>query len=62
MMARAGLPTALFGLGGILYRYRPEGDMRVILYVVAVSLVLHPAVVWGVGAAIRSRRDWRAEW
>ena len=50
MMARAGLPTALFGLGGILYRYRPEGDMRVILYVVAVSLVLHPAVVWGVGS------------
>ncbi|WPY96051.1 AEC family transporter [Limimaricola variabilis] len=50
LMARAGLPTALFGLGGILYRYRPEGDMRVILYVVAVSLVLHPAVVWGLGS------------
>lgn len=50
LMARAGLPTALFGLGGILYRYRPEGDMRVILYVVTVSLVLHPAVVWGLGS------------
>ncbi|MBB3712232.1 hypothetical protein FHS00_001809 [Limimaricola variabilis] len=50
LMARAGLPTALFGLGGILYRYRPEGDMRVILYVVAVSLVLHPAVVCGLGS------------
>ncbi|MCP1168869.1 AEC family transporter [Limimaricola litoreus] len=50
LMARAALPAALFGLGGILYRYRPEGDMRVILYIVAVSLVLHPAVVWGLGS------------
>ncbi len=50
LMARAALPAALFGLGGVLYRYRPEGDMRVILFVVAVSLVLHPAVVWGLGS------------
>ena len=28
MMARAALPAALFGLGGVLTRYRPEGDMR----------------------------------
>ena len=47
LMVRAALPAALFGLGGVLYRYRPEGDMRTILYVVAISLVLHPAVVWG---------------
>ncbi|MBE0413218.1 AEC family transporter [Yoonia sp.] len=51
LMVRAALPAALFGLGGVLYRYRPEGDMRTILYVVAVSLVLHPAVVWGLGRA-----------
>ena len=30
MMAGAALPAALFGLGGILYRYRPEGDIRAI--------------------------------
>jgi hypothetical protein len=46
LIARAALPAALFGLGGVLYRYRPEGDVRTIMYVVAVSLVLHPAVVW----------------
>ena len=46
LIARAALPAALFGLGGVLYRYRPEGDMRAILYVVAISLVLHPAIVW----------------
>lgn len=47
MMTRAALPAALFGLGGTLYRYRPEGDMRTILYVVACSLLLHPAITWG---------------
>ncbi len=47
LMIRAALPAALFGLGGVLYRYRPEGDMRTILFVVAVSLVLHPSIAWG---------------
>ena len=47
LMVRAALPAALFGLGGVLYRYRPEGDMKTILYVVAISLVLHPSIVWG---------------
>ncbi|NCO87829.1 MAG: AEC family transporter [Rhodobacterales bacterium] len=49
LIIRAALPAALFGLGGVLYRYRPEGDMRTILFIVAVSLVLHPAIVWGLG-------------
>jgi predicted permease len=49
LIVRAALPAALFGLGGVLYRYRPEGDLRIILYVCAVSLILHPAVVWGLG-------------
>lgn len=51
LMVQAALPTALFGLGGVLVRYRPEGDLRVILYICAVSLVLHPAVVWAMGRA-----------
>ena len=49
LMIGAALPAALFGLGGVLYRYRPEGDMRTILFVVAVSLLLHPAIVWMLG-------------
>ncbi len=51
LMARAALPAALFGLGGVLYRYRPEGDMRTIIFVCAVSLGLHPAIVWTLGSA-----------
>lgn len=49
LMARAALPAALFGMGGVLYRYRPEGDLRTIAYCCAVSLVLHPAIVWVLG-------------
>ncbi|MDA3889168.1 MAG: AEC family transporter [Allgaiera sp.] len=52
LMARAALPAALFGLGGVLYRYRPEGDLRTVLYVCACSLLLHPAITWGLGSGL----------
>lgn len=51
LITRAALPAALFGMGGVLYRYRPEGDMRLIIYISAVSLILHPAIVWSMGSA-----------
>ena len=47
MMIRTALPAALFGMGGVLYRYRPEGDLRIILYVCVVSLVVHPTITYG---------------
>ncbi|WP_022706829.1 MULTISPECIES: AEC family transporter [Paracoccus] len=47
MIARAALPAALFGLGGILHRYRPEGDMATIAMCCAASLILHPAIAFG---------------
>jgi malonate transporter and related proteins len=49
LLIRAALPAALFGLGGVLVRYRLEGDLRVIGLICAVSLVLHPAIVWTLG-------------
>lgn len=49
MISRAALPAALFGLGGVLYRYRPDGDMRTIMFAVAISLILHPAITFGLG-------------
>lgn len=49
LMAQAALPAALFGLGGVLMRYRPEGDRMTIALVAAVSLVLHPAITWTLG-------------
>ncbi|RDW12280.1 AEC family transporter [Paracoccus thiocyanatus] len=49
MMSNAALPAALFGLGGVLYRYRPEGEARAIALCCGASLLLHPAVTFGLG-------------
>ncbi len=46
LLAKAALPTALFGLGGVLYRYRPEGDLKIVLTVCAISLLVHPSITW----------------
>ncbi|MEM6304371.1 MAG: AEC family transporter [Pseudomonadota bacterium] len=51
MMARAALPAALFALGGVLIQYRPEGDMKTIAMVCAITLMAHPALVWLLGRA-----------
>lgn len=49
MMAKAALPAALFGLGGVLYRYRPEGDSTAIAICCLCSLVIHPVTTWTLG-------------
>ena len=51
LMVRAALPAALFGLGGVFVKYRPEGDLRTILFVCTISLVMHPLVSLGLGYA-----------
>ena len=50
MMAGAALPAALFGLGGVLYQYRPEGDIGTIAFICTVSLIMHPLIVWVLGS------------
>lgn len=57
LMARAALPAALFGLGGVLVRYRPEGDLKTIAMVCAISLVLHPLISWTAASALSLDRD-----
>lgn len=52
LMVRAALPAAIFGMGGVLVRYKPQGDMRIILFVCATSLVLHPTITWTMGTAL----------
>ncbi|MDR7124088.1 AEC family transporter [Pseudotabrizicola sp. 4114] len=46
LMTRAAIPAALFGLGGVLLRYKPEGDRATIAMVCAASLIVHPGVTW----------------
>lgn len=57
LIIRAALPAALFALGGVLVQYRPEGDLRVIAYVCAISLLLHPALVWVFGKSVNLSED-----
>ena len=52
LMVRAALPAALFGLGGVLYRYKPEGDMGVIAMICGISLLVHPAIAWALGSSV----------
>ena len=49
MVAATALPAALFGMGGVLYQYRPEGDFGAIAWAVGISLLVHPAIVWSLG-------------
>jgi predicted permease len=57
LMADAALPAALFSLGGVLFQYRPEGDLRTIAMICAISLMVHPAVAWLCGTAFALDRD-----
>lgn len=49
MVGRAGVPAALFGLGGVLHKYKPEGDGRAIATIVICSLILHPGIGYVLG-------------
>lgn len=51
LMIRSALPAALFGLGGVLYRYKPEGDMGTIAMLCALTLLVHPVITWSIGLA-----------
>lgn len=46
LVTRAALPTSLFALGGLLVRYRPEGDLRLVLWIGVLSLAVHPTIAW----------------
>lgn len=52
LMIRAALPAALFGLGGVLYRYRPEGDAKAIAWLTGLSLIVHPSVTYLLGSHV----------
>lgn len=51
MIARSALPAALFGLGGVLLRYKPQGDAASIALICVCSLLIHPALTFGLGQA-----------
>ncbi len=57
LITRAALPGALFALGGVLVKYKPEGDFRTIGFVCCISLALHPGLVWLFGSTLGLPQD-----
>ena len=57
LMVVAALPAALFGLGGVLHRYKPEGDSKTITMVCVISLILHPAITLSLATLFQLDRD-----
>lgn len=53
MIVSTALPLALFGLGGVLVRYKIKGDIKLVAFVCVVSLFLHPTVVWNMGKVMQ---------
>ncbi|WP_158967812.1 AEC family transporter [Chachezhania sediminis] len=57
LVASAALPGALFALGGILVRYKLEGDLRTVAFICFCSLMLHPALVYLLGSLTHLPQD-----
>ena len=57
LLSTAALPAALFGLGGVLSRYKPEGDLKVSLMVCGISLAIHPLISWTAATSFELDRD-----
>lgn len=49
MLAATTIPTALFGLGGVLARYSFEGDKATTAMICACSLIVHPGIAYLLG-------------
>ena len=45
-LKQAAIPASLFSLGGVLYRYKPEGDFTLITWAIGASLIIHPTIAY----------------
>ncbi|MEM8740922.1 MAG: AEC family transporter [Pseudomonadota bacterium] len=52
LIARAALPAALIGLGGVLTRYAFRASLGETGMTIALSLIVHPAITFGLGTAV----------
>ncbi len=52
LMVRAALPAAIFGLGGVLTRYRVRDNLTQVAMVGVLSLIVHPAIAYGLSAHV----------
>ena len=52
MMARSGLPIALFALGGVLYRYEIKSNLPEVTAVAIIKLFIFPVLVYVMGTYV----------
>lgn len=52
MLARAGLPAALFGLGGILTRYAIRSSIAPAAVLTVIACIIHPAIAYALTAHV----------
>jgi predicted permease len=52
MMARSGLPLALFALGGVLYRYEIRTNIPEVSAVAIIKLFIFPVLVYIMGTHV----------
>ena len=45
----SSIPLALFSLGGVLYKYQISKDLQISIFLIFVSLVFHPLIVFSLG-------------
>ena len=57
LLRRAALPAALFGLGGVIYRYKPEGDARTIIFLCVITLLVQPALAYLAAASFELTKE-----
>jgi len=58
ILGNAVLPASLFGLGGMMVRYRFAGQMPEAAAVSALKLVAHPLIVWLIAGPLLGLNNW----
>ena len=57
LLARAGLPLALFGLGGVISRYKISAALGEAGFVTVISTMIHPAITYGLAVYVFAMPD-----
>ena len=57
LLARSGLPLALFGLGGVISRYKITAALGEAGFVTVISTMIHPAITYVLGVHVFAMSD-----
>ena len=46
----SAIPLALFSLGGVLYKYKISKNLKISIFLIFISLLFHPLIVFALGS------------